>query len=298
MIQQHVFERTVDLISYIEKAFKISTKTIDKIPIVPEIENCTLCASTMTKEVQNDNAILLTNIAFNCSIFKKKCSSESCINDKEYFFEGSQMGLVNYKNNIIIAVELIIEYLDLFAICGAPFSAWLKSKTNSYPMSLPIMNVKRNWTSLNGKIHEAFCAASERLEVSLASYKCCDNPKVLLMDGVVASIKSRNLPNFKKIWLHGKSKHRCTTRNERQLKTISKQEKPIFEQLIHGYKIHKTQQDLLKSSANIGVRAIFYCLNDDGSLKASAKRFASFLVKEIASITSLIPSSCLHIIEK
>lgn len=70
------------------------------------------------------------------------------------------------------------------------------------------MDVRRKWKSYSGNLHEAFCIGSEKFEIPFSSFKCSDKPRVLLMDGAVAFIKSCNMPSFRNIWVNSRVKKR------------------------------------------------------------------------------------------
>lgn len=289
------------MLTVIKNQFKYNP-TDEHLHIYPELQTCSLCHESLQMEIKKEHGIVLLSKPINCRIYVGKCLNNECVNKEESSFDGCQLGYINYQNSFIIGIELVKDYLNLFSYSGLPFSAWWKNHTASFlKTGNPLLDVDRNWKSYCGKMHEAFCIGAEKFEIPLTLYNCCQNPKTLLMDGVVASIKAVNMPTFKKLWVDSKITGRCTKRSERQFPKLTSIEKTILEKLEAGEKIGTRDKNLLESSTNIGIKAISKCLiynNRSYILKHSAKLFATFLCKTIASIKSLISNSCVHIIEK
>lgn len=159
----------------------------------------------------------------------------------------------------------------------------------------------RNLLNYSGTIHEAFCGGVETFLLEDESFLCCKNPKVLLMDGVVISIKTSNMPKFETPWIMGKVNKRASARNDRQFKPLTNIERQNIERLIKGQNISFGYHKILRSSTNLGVQCLSYSITEKQKffvLNESAKLFGTFLCKKVASIKSLVPAECTAIIHR
>lgn len=288
----------MSLIDFMKKHFDYDT-TENSFVVYPEQKNCSCCLTPLLMKMKT-NCFFLLPVILSCKIYSGECPK--CSDDTIYSFSGDSLGFINYNNSILIGNEVIKEYMDLYSSSGLPFNSWFKDRILSLnsPMNCKIA-AEKNLRNYTGTLHEAFCLGAETFVLNEESFICCKNPKILLMDGVVISIKSANMPKFESPWIMEKVNYRASKRSERQFKALIKIEKEHVDSLIKGDKIGLRVLNVLRNSSNVGLQCLSYSLmekNKSYELNISAKLFAIFLCKKVASVKSLVPEECLLIIKR
>lgn len=245
---------------------------------------------------------IILSIIINCNIYIGICENQDCTDKKDVSFSGHELGFINYKNLFIIGIDIIKEYLDLFSCSGVSFVAWWKTRVLAISdPERPLLNTTRNWPSYAGLFHEVFCVSAEKFDFCDQNSICCENPEIILMDGIVVSIKTSNMPEFSNPWVFNTIKKRLTTRKDRQFPVLKEPYISILESLLSDNGVAFTTFNTLKTSSHSGIKCLGFCLQKRGQLyflKTQAKLFAKFLTKKVASIKSIIPIACADVIER
>lgn len=245
---------------------------------------------------------IILSIIINCNIHIGRCTNQNCPDKRDISFNGHELGFINYKNLFIIGIDIVKEYLDLFCCTGVSFVAWWKTRvlTISDP-ERPLLNTTHNWQSYAGLFHEIFCLSAEKFNFCDQNSICCENPETILMDGIVVSIKTSNLPEFTNPWVINTINKRLTIRKDRQFSVLKEPYISILETLLSNNGVAVTTYNILKTSSHSGVKCLGFCLQKRGQLfflKTHAKMFAQFLTKKVASIKSIIPIACADVIKR
>ncbi len=68
-----------------------------------------------------------------------------------------------------------------------------------------------NFKTLAGKVNRYFCQFLELLDQPMDSFKCCGNPEIITLDGIVISIEAKRIrsENLQYPWIIGTSNNRC-----------------------------------------------------------------------------------------
>lgn len=251
-------------------------------------------------------SFMVLSIIINCRIHIGRCQNESCSDKRDIFFDGHELGFVNYKNNFIIGIDIIKEYLDLFSSSGISFVSWWNTRISTInDPERPLLHTSRNWKSYAGMFHEGFCLSAEKFKFSNENFICCKDPETILMDGIVVSIKTSNMPDLSTPWVLSTVKKRLTARKHRQFPKLGEPYISILESLLSDNGIANTTSTTLKTSNNPGIKCIGFCLERRGQrphqkyfLKSKAKMFAKLLMKQVASIKSIVPNTCSDVIER
>lgn len=271
----------------------------DYFEIRPEEKLCKICKYPLTYRIKKENGLLLLNVIMNCRIYVGTCNNIECANETEVTFDGCLSGYINFKNSFIIGIELVQEYMDLFSVSGLPFVSWWVHKvkcTKNYDE--PLINVERNWRSYAGSLHEAFSISSEKIHFN--SNACCVNPDVILMDGVVISVKSERLPKFHKPWKIETVVNRVSTREDRQFKRLDDNYIELVKKFITTG-VTENELGRMKSIDHLGLLCLISTGKQKNSLFQLDKRsinFGTFLIKNVASIKSLVPVECVDCIKR
>lgn len=302
-LQETIEERALYLVQTISKHFN-TCNNFDPVKIYPEQSQCNNCGEALKAQVKTKNGTLLTKIIMNAEIYVHHCINESCkLYNVIISFQGTEFGYVNYKNNIIIPVERIKEYLDQFAANGTSFVAWWNS-TYTPPSTklsqLPLFAIKRKWESHVGYLHEAFVSVVDLMIFQESKLKCCDSPKVVAMDGTVISIKTSNMPKFEHPWVKETIASQSSKRVERQLPSLPKEKKDLLQKVINGSKLYQTTVNSWREDDLLSLKMLSYCCrflhSNQYVIHEKAKLFASSILKKVCPASSLLPFECVELV--
>lgn len=240
----------------------------------------------------------------NCDVYIGHCENEGCDGFKKtVVFDGTNLGFINYSNKFFIGIELIVEYMNLYAQNGVSFSAWIKSRmfiTNGAQLSdLYSSNICLN--SYHGLLHEAFCSASNLFIFPQSTFYCCENPQVLQMDGLVNSVKSSRMVEFFEPWIVNQIRERSSDQNKRQLQKLDDTTANLIKEILKTNKCSLSTMEDLQKNRHIGVKVFGFCFEEQQEycvMRDLAKLFGTTLIKKIAAANSLIPKSCILIVER
>lgn len=304
LFESTICERALRLEETIEKHFSIDSKT-GYIEIFPEQKTCSHCGNQLRQYLKTNSGVLLTSIIMNALIYVSKCKTDDCTYcDKEISFQGQEFGYVNYKNNMIIPVERIIQYMDMYGANGVPFDSWWKSnyiKPTEAMQRLPRYEIKRKWETYSGYIHEAFVLATELFRYPMTAFKCCNNPRRIAMDGVVISIKTKQMPILFRPWLNGIIYGQATNRGDRQFEKINPEDAKILNTLLDGGHVTEVTVNTWRTNKNICLRIISFCVVEQDHkyfIHERAKTFVRASVKKINTASNLMPYASKCIIER
>jgi hypothetical protein len=162
--------------------------------IISEIQcQCNSSNQSTSRIYSNVQIYTLTFSLSNYKIIEKNCNDcGRCIP-----FDGNKFGLLNYKNQMLFAVEFMYELLYFKAYNGLPTYTFWKTKIDLYVLSdnihLPVVERyrwkkrKENYAGLVNQIFVSFC---KLLDIPNDLFKCCDEPEMINIDGIVLSIET------------------------------------------------------------------------------------------------------------
>lgn len=293
-------DRTIHLEDYLKKNFHYENSTLKAFP---EDTVCEKCNGSMDLIKSPKQGFLLCSVAINIDIYMRKCiSCETVIS-----FQGTTLGIINFANKFLICAEIIKEYFDQYSSNGTPFTSFfnlklqITEKGNFCQKNIfPFADAKK-LRSYTGQLHVAFCKSIEIILYDKQKFRCCESPKVLQMDGVVLSIKTEKMPLLETPWLKADIVNRASEREARQLRKLTDEEFKIVTNIIKSKTCDSDQMDQLSKSWHIGIEVLLCCLKNNGScmnLYEGTELFAKTLIKELAPASSIIPNSCVTIIQK
>lgn len=304
LFKSTICERALRLEETIEKHFSIDSKT-GLIEIFSEKTTCSHCGNQLGQYLKTKSGVILTSIIMNALIYTSKCQNDNCIHyNEEISFQGHEFGYVNYKNNMIIPVEHIMQYMDMYAANGVPFDSWWKSnyiKPTESMQRLARYEIKRKWESYSGYVHEAFVLATELFRYPANSFKCCNNPGKIAMDGICISMKTKQMPVLHRPWLNGIIYGQATNRGDRQFEKISSEDAKILNTLLDGGHVNEVTVNTWRTSMNICLKIISFCVVEQGHkyfIHERAKTFVRASVKKINTASNLMPYYSKCIIER
>lgn len=303
-----IIDRAVNLLEYLKTRFNYEKDNLLK--IIPEIVKCPSCEQNLSMMKLKKNGVFLGSLALMTDVFVKKCDTESCNQFGVILhFQGTEKGIMNFNNKFFVSVEIIKEYFDLYSKNGTPFSPYIKIKLDmtklaqkNNPQHLPLADVE-SLTSYIGALHEGFCESIGLFLYDKKDFFCCKSPKIVQTDGIVLSIKTSRMPDFKVPWLDKKIMKRATNRKDRQLDPLNTEEFDIVWRIINSdeKKCTTIEKQKLEKSVHIGARVMAICLikaKEMYKLYQGTDMFAKTLIKKVASASSLLPQSCVHILQK
>lgn len=304
LLQPIFAERTKNQFSFVMKQFKHDSLS-KNIQINPEASVCENCKHPLSVKVKNYNGVIFLPTLMKCDVQVKECKNITCCKFNNLIsFSGHLMGYINYNNKIIIGVELIMEYLNLFQASGLAFESWW---TNRFSIDVSSLNDQmvdsiNNWTDYKTKIHSTFAITIEQMIFPRNWTTCCSNPSKISMDGIVASVPQHKLNKYSNPWCFGTIKKKLTTRSQRQLKEISRNDMSLIEVAVQKKHIVKQCIEFWRTSDHAGLRLLSFCFlktkDSNYELDQDTKPFAKFLLKKTASVRSLLPNSCVKFIER
>lgn len=275
----------------------------EPIDVRPKTDSCPACNSPVSVS-SIKNGYILSDVVMNARIHILQCNNPECC--KKVEFDGVSLGYINYDNKVIIPIEKIVNYMDLFSANGTPFHTWWK---NSFSIELtpsqmenPLYKPMKNWKHQSGYLHEAFVVSTELLKFPPETFKCCESPKAVTMDGCVISIKASRLPNFSHPWVSGTKKGQASVRNGRQLSQIIGEESEDIKNAINGEIVSSSVVESWRDRNHSGLKCLSYCMIETEprsfKLHNRVSMFAKSLTKLISAACSILPPKCREIAEK
>lgn len=261
------------------------SKDTEYIVICPDMSICS-CGIELSLKIKRTNGILLVNVPLRCHIFTAVCENENCTNyNQTIHFNGETYGYFNYNDKLIFPIEMVRSFMDNYAVSGVGFKSWINCYyTRSMNMGsdtifVPVLELD----GFIGLLHRLMCEATEFIVFS--NPPCCLMPKHICMDGIVISIPFNRMPLFDFLFELLTVNYRSTTRNDRQLPKLTKNENDEVKKCIE--RKLKVPHDW-KTAKNISLNCLFYCKDEQGYLKNSAKRFAECTMADISPAPLLL----------
>lgn len=305
---QEIVERSANLEGYLKNRFEYANIEDQSIKIKTEIEKCPVCKNKLITKKIKKTGVLIVSMALNVDVYVKQCKTENCSKiDMNFNFQGEKHGIININNKFFVAAECIKEYFDSFSRNGTPFSSFLQIKLDMTKLAQTVNNTTLPFTDVSkikcytGVLHEGFCASIHLFLYDKGSFMCCETPHTIQMDGVVISIPTSKMPKLEYPWINDKSYNRASNRKDRQLESLSKVEEEALKTLIESKMCSSNEKKIFDNSTHIGARVIGVCLmkqNDGYELYHGTRYFALTLIKKVAAACSILPKSCVSIVEK
>lgn len=243
--------------------------------IFPEQKKCPTCNDDLIVNKKGKNGAILTKILFKCHIFTSTCNNNECQNATVYSFKGEEGGYVNFNNKYIIPVEVIKEYFDQFVASGATMKSFLQTFFIKIQILSPFaMHPTPILDNNRGYLHQVVCEASEYINFEFPM--CCQKPKYIGMDGLVASVRQENTAEYTPLFSIPSINGRATVRGDRQF-ILSKVEMSDVERIINGDEISENW----KIHDQVAFRCLYYCRDSNKKLRENAKPFAGCLTKSV-----------------
>lgn len=297
------FQRSFNLENYLKSEFLLHDPSA--FSIIPENKSCLSCSRDLVLYKRKPTGFIILNLTVQCNVFYGQCENECCTHYKvQISFMGTSSGLINCGNKFFIGVEIIVEYMNLYAKNGLSFNAWFETKmeTNRYANNTSLFGDVHHLKSYTGLLHEAFCLGTSLFHFEESSFKCCDSPKIISMDAIVNSVKRSRMTTFQEPWITSTLVDRCSKRSDRQLEKLNEKWKSDILEVIQQKTISFDKVLKLRHCDHKGVKAFSFCFyenaNGSYSLKDVAKMFGMTLIKTVAAANSIVPSNCVQIIKK
>lgn len=206
LLQSIFIERKINLLSTIGSQFN-HVDYSKPVKVISEKNLCSNCGDILHEKLKN-NGIIVLSVLIKCEVYIKYC--QACPYEEISWTECST-GYINYNNKLIIGVEMVVEYMDLFSSSGCPFLSWWTAKfhESNSKCSSDIVDSATNWKNYISILHRVFVISTEKFVFLQDIPKCCQNPKVISMDGHVASVRSDKMNKQKTPWITESIKKNC-----------------------------------------------------------------------------------------
>jgi hypothetical protein len=116
-----------------------------------------------------------------------------------YDFDGRSYGVVNFGNHHVFVVELLQELLRIKAMSGLATTAYWGNLVKRWYCYEPdtkekLSNMQR-LINLGGFVNAAMTDFLCLLDYPESKLKCCENPEIVCIDGIVLSCENRRIVN-------------------------------------------------------------------------------------------------------
>jgi hypothetical protein len=275
----------------------------------PTETTCPNCLKTLTPKMNDGFGV--TTVIFRVLIYTGHCLN--CGYSVSY--DGAQHCFINWNNSFLLSYESLLSYLNMYASDGVALQTWLSTMVNTNAMLYPeYFTEERVQSLLNHRSHvvEAMAGGAELIAYPPSAFKCCQNPRVISMDGTVISVHADRLPEFVRPWMQPAISQRATTRQQRQLPPLTPAEKNLVNLMICPGNIAITissHQNLPAAMDSCTAKVLIACTNyytlieqpnthrhTPITLPHQLHSLALFLVKTVAPVDTLIPAAVQHLL--
>jgi hypothetical protein len=270
--------------------------------VYPEIKNCPECDCVLQLQKTTGQCMLITSQTLFVDIYTAICTTSGC-NQKPHSFQGNSLCIVNWHNQILLTMECALNYLSNYAGCAQPTSVWWESHS-VVQLGLEHCDerIKKSLGSKAGHLAEAMAGTAELIEFNPATFKCCENPMCVAMDGTVISIARMRMPKLSRPWQDPSPYNvRATTRTQRQLPHLSKQLELIVNEFTSGQNgISNADLHRLVQSGHPGLvvlASLAQTSNSRHKCYPEVKEFGNCLVRTIAPAILLVPPSLFETVQ-
>jgi hypothetical protein len=158
-----------------------------------------------------------------------------------YEYDGREDGIVNFGNSKLFCVEVFMDMLQLKIHSGLPTKAYWASKLAVLQLSQhedPLWPVlKKEWLGIGGKLNEMMVAFIRLIVFEPTMFQCCASPQAICIDGIVLSVDNQRIASrkLKEPWIKESNLtgvNRFSTRSDRQLITLTQEEKEMIKEYI------------------------------------------------------------------
>ena len=116
---------------------------------------------------------------------------------KEFCFDGRKFGILNFRNRHFFTVELFYSLLYLKINAGISTYSWWKMQREMVFQTIPDRDVATEYlrlmTQMGNSIHQYSCQFDELIEQPDSLYTCCQNPRIITLDGIVISVETERI---------------------------------------------------------------------------------------------------------
>lgn len=294
---QQVLEQSKNYELFLDNNFK--KKSCGNYVVTPECETCP-CGQKLSLVSPSSKAIIVGNSLFcNVEIYYGWCPEQSCASQKSFHFDGKKLGIINYKDSLLMCSGLAKEYLYSYSQSGQSFFSWWRSKYHVFLDSLDSESWAKTesfFVAKRGAIAKCIAGFAELIDFPETMTHCCSSPKKITMDGIVLSVKSQRIPDFEFPWISEQVAYRATRRSDRSLEFSSLYEKSICSEFV---KKRPVTMAICKSmckanhSALALVCEIIIAKNPQKqtlTVKAPLRRFLSCFLKTVNPAIRMAPS--------
>ena len=121
-------------------------------------------------------------------------------------FDGRSLGIFNFNNAHLFAVEFLLEFLQLYGRNGLAETSWWVTQVEIQVglLNRPEQEVHatcREWTKFAGQVCQVAAEWIGLIEIPSAVFKRCESPVAVAADGIVLSVRSHELKKLKSPWL-------------------------------------------------------------------------------------------------
>jgi hypothetical protein len=170
---------------------------------------------------------LLFEVAIFASARCNTCETES-------FFDGNEVGVVNYDNNHLFAIELLLDMINFKVRDGTPTNTYWNSRLTTLMVD---DNMKQSLLRMSGKINQVLVLFLKLIEYPENHMQCCSEPRIVCVDGIVLSADRKRVyaSKLSSPWVAGEMgrEQRFSTRFDRCLWQLKSEEKILIKVQYH-----------------------------------------------------------------
>ena len=225
--------------------------------------------------------------------------------NKVFFFDGRSLGLLNVGNRYLFCVEVVLDILEFKANNGTPVHSYWKSRVNTLLRTFEhskVADTRKKWMNMTGRVSEIVTQFLMLVRYPDHTFRCCENPQVVCVDGIVLSVESKRLRETSAPWRDTNTmRGRFTTRQQRSLVPVAS--RVLLKAYIkEGLKGSDAQLLLLKYRDNPVIKFILCntIFDEEKSVHHCPEMLKAFVVsttKDIAPASAIAPPSVWEIVE-
>lgn len=226
-----------------------------------------------------------------------------------YCFDGRSFGILNFSDNHLFAVELVLELLEFKVNGGTATNGYWQSKVDSLlryrPSDSATKLLRKRWMNMSGKVNSVVTEFLKILVYPQSFFKCCESPKIVCVDGIVLSVENRRIEKqcLTEPWRDTTvSNQRFSKRRDRNVLAMDKDDYIIIRSFVHtGIVFTKfvgiEREELVRLNTKMRGSPVLVFLICAGVLTGDLIRcpallceFVQCLYKEVSPASSLAPA--------
>lgn len=303
--RKNIYERVMNLNEYLILNFSSD----QELTIFPKEETCRACHQQLNSKQNYKEGYFVGSLLLEAKLMFKECLNNECSQFKKVVsYDGKQESIVNWKNKLLLPLEVIQDYINHYCSSGEAAAAWWRNKLQ-FSSTILSKNYE-NKEYLRSGLTEATVSVIERNSDIFLNFGCCKNPKVISLDGVVISTDVHRVPTFCKPWQTGEKHPLNLNRDQRRFNQVlatDSAQYSILVRLLNG-KNDVTLEELHTASDSCSDIAVVLALNlynfekwrneNIVELCVDAKLYVDCILKTISPAVKIVPYNILPIIKE